>query len=78
MQQIDHFIHHVDPLTFIYFVFGFTEQNSSTQNHSIHLSFFLFFLSLINSGFKQLDQTSDRSIQQGLVNGTSLSVCLTS
>ncbi len=34
--------------------------------------------SLINSGFKQWVQISDRSIQQGLVNGSSLSVCLTS
>jgi hypothetical protein len=34
--------------------------------------------SLINSGFKKLVQTSDRSIQQGLINGSSLSVCLTS
>jgi len=34
--------------------------------------------SLINSGFKQWAQTSDRSIQQGLVNGSSLSFCLTS
>jgi hypothetical protein len=34
--------------------------------------------SLINNGFKKLVQTSDRSIQQGLVNGSSLSVCLTS
>jgi hypothetical protein len=34
--------------------------------------------SLINSGFKQRVHTSDRAIQQGLVNGSSLSVCLTS
>jgi len=34
--------------------------------------------SLINCGFKQWVQTSDGSIQQGLVNGSSLSVCLTS
>jgi hypothetical protein len=34
--------------------------------------------SLINSGFKQWVQTSDRSIQQGLDNGSSLSVFLTS
>ncbi len=34
--------------------------------------------SLINSGFKQLVPTSNRSIQQGLVNGSSLWFCFTS
>jgi len=33
---------------------------------------------LINSGFKQWVQTSDWYIQQGLVNGSCLSICLTS